>query len=222
VRAEGVEPTRATEGSTDFRTVYGFRRPGGALPGAGAGFAVWTIPSPSPGEFRGLGAARLVSTPSRTEHSVRAWLGIAIAGFPEFGQFCIAGFPASTQACLKSVASAIPPRPRGRSSIACIIGQSARIWLVILRRACFGPLRVLGRLWFRLRYTPHDVDRGGVETGLDVSRVVLLDHLDAGAAVFRDLAPPSDGNRCTYAGGYRTCVAGPRGRSASFVRRVSS
>jgi len=27
----------------------------------------------------------------------RAWLGIAIAGFPEFEQFCIAGFPASTQ-----------------------------------------------------------------------------------------------------------------------------
>jgi hypothetical protein len=32
--------------------------------------------------------------------SVRAWLGIAIAGFPEFGQFCIAGFPASTQVSL--------------------------------------------------------------------------------------------------------------------------
>jgi hypothetical protein len=31
------------------------------------------------------------------EHPFRAWLGIAIAGFPEFGQFCIAGFPASTQ-----------------------------------------------------------------------------------------------------------------------------
>src|SRR5216684_335769 len=27
----------------------------------------------------------------------RAWLGIAITGFPEFEQFCIAGFPASTQ-----------------------------------------------------------------------------------------------------------------------------
>ena len=24
---------------------------------------------------------------------LRAWLGIAISGFPEFGQFCIAGFP---------------------------------------------------------------------------------------------------------------------------------
>jgi hypothetical protein len=57
---------------------------------------------------RGLGAARLVSTPSR----FRAWLGIAIAGSPEFGQFCVRGFPRRTQ-MFKSVASAIPPRPRG-------------------------------------------------------------------------------------------------------------
>ena len=61
----------------------------------------------------GLGAARLVSTPSRRKFSVQAWLGIAISGFPEFGQFCIAGFPASTQVFLKSAAYAIPPRPRG-------------------------------------------------------------------------------------------------------------
>lgn len=36
----------------------------------------------------------------------RAWFGIAIAGFPEFGQFYIASFPASTQISFKSVASA--------------------------------------------------------------------------------------------------------------------
>ena len=47
--------------------------------------------------------------------SLRAWLGIAIAGFPECEQFCIDGFPASTQVSLKSSASAIPPRPRGWS-----------------------------------------------------------------------------------------------------------
>ena len=32
--------------------------------------------------------------------ALRAWLGIAISGFPDFEQFCIAGFPASTQVCL--------------------------------------------------------------------------------------------------------------------------
>ena len=54
-----------------------------------------------------LGAARLVSTPSR----YRAWLGIASEGFPEFGQFYFGDFPPSTQ-LLKSGASTIPPRPR--------------------------------------------------------------------------------------------------------------
>jgi hypothetical protein len=34
---------------------------------------------------------------------------------------------------------------------------------------------------------PHDVDRGGVKVCLDVRRVIFLDHLDAGAAVFGDL-----------------------------------
>jgi hypothetical protein len=76
----------------DFRTVYGFRRPNATPVGAHARFAVWTIPSPSPGKARSLGAARLVSTPSRLV-SLRAWLGIAISGFPDFEQFCIAGFP---------------------------------------------------------------------------------------------------------------------------------
>src|SRR6202023_333254 len=40
------------------------------------------------------------------ERLFRAWLGIAISGFPEFGQFCIAGFPGEHSSFLKSVASA--------------------------------------------------------------------------------------------------------------------
>jgi hypothetical protein len=73
-----------------FSYHFGFRRP------AGGGFVVWTIPSPLP--KRGLGAARLVSTPSR--EYFRAWLGIAIAGFPDFEQFYAVGFPMGTQALL--------------------------------------------------------------------------------------------------------------------------
>jgi hypothetical protein len=49
----------------DFHTGYGFRRPNVAPWRAHVRFAVWTIPSPSPGKVRSLGAARLVSTPSR-------------------------------------------------------------------------------------------------------------------------------------------------------------
>jgi hypothetical protein len=73
-----------------FSYHFGFRRP------AKCGFVVWTIPSPFP--MRGLGAARLVSTPSRKHF--RAWLGIAISGFPDFEQFYAVGFPMGTQPCL--------------------------------------------------------------------------------------------------------------------------
>jgi hypothetical protein len=83
----------------DFHAVYGFRRPGVRFWRAHVRFAVWTIPSPSSESSGGLGAARLVSTPSRLLSP-----GLArdchLRGFPEFEQFCIAGFPASTQVVL--------------------------------------------------------------------------------------------------------------------------
>ncbi len=112
-------------------------------------------------EIRGLGAARLVSTPSRLM-SRRAWLGIATSrGFPDFEQFCIAGFPAGTQVFLKSAASAIPPRPRGCTVQTPMIGQvclnlhpsrdpkSAGVWDFggVLLPRCFGCM------------TAHDSDR---------------------------------------------------------------
>jgi hypothetical protein len=95
----------------DFHTVYGFRRPDVKPSRIHARFAVWTIPSPSSDspELRCCPSS-LYTFPARM--SLRAWLGIAIEGFPEFEQFCIAGFPASTQVFLKSAAYAIPPRPR--------------------------------------------------------------------------------------------------------------
>jgi hypothetical protein len=83
VRAVGLEPTQALR-PNGFSYPFGFRRrPGWA-------FVVWTIPSP----WRSaLGAARLVSTPSR----FRAWLGITSEGFPEFGQFYSCDFSRGTQ-----------------------------------------------------------------------------------------------------------------------------
>ena len=72
---------------------------------------VWTIPSPF--SFGGSGAARLVSTPSRK--CFRAWLGIAISGFPDFGQFYSASFPTGTQACLSPLCLPISPHPRENS-----------------------------------------------------------------------------------------------------------
>lgn len=87
-------------GSADFHTTSAFAAP----PGAGSWSGLYLHHSPW-----GLGAARLVSTPSRKRF--RAWLGIAISGFPDFEQFYAVGFPMGTQV-LKSAASAISPRPR--------------------------------------------------------------------------------------------------------------
>ena len=88
VRAEGIEPSWPC----GLRIFLPLR----LSPPRQCGFVVWTIPSPFP--TRGLGAARLVSTPSRK--CFRAWLGIAIAGFPDFEQFYAVGFPMGTQPCL--------------------------------------------------------------------------------------------------------------------------
>jgi hypothetical protein len=76
----------------DFHTVYGFRRPNVTLLESSRQVCGLDYPFTLPRKVRSLGAARLVSTPSRLV-SLRDWLGIAISGFPEFEQFYIAGFP---------------------------------------------------------------------------------------------------------------------------------
>ena len=103
VRAGGLEPPQALR-------PYGFsyqlrlsppRRPRrGELRVCGLDYP-FTLRRPLDPRHRRLGAARLVSTPSRRPaegSAIRAWLGIASEGFPEFGQFCFRDFPRSTQA----------------------------------------------------------------------------------------------------------------------------
>jgi hypothetical protein len=61
----------------DFHTVYGFRRPGGEPLESSRQVCGLDYPFTLPRKLRSLGAARLVSTPSRFV-SLRDWLGIAI------------------------------------------------------------------------------------------------------------------------------------------------
>jgi len=61
----------------DFHTVYGFRRPDVELFEGSRQVRGLDYPFTLPRKLRSLGAARLVSTPSRLV-SLRAWLGIAI------------------------------------------------------------------------------------------------------------------------------------------------
>ncbi len=99
VRAEGVEPSRAVS-STDFHTVYGFRRPtrrfGAPASGLRSGLSLHRPPK-DPG-IRCCPSS-LYTFPAGTFRP-----GLArdchVTGFPEFGQFCITGFPTTTQVAL--------------------------------------------------------------------------------------------------------------------------
>jgi hypothetical protein len=106
VRAVGVEPTRGCPQriflpATAFAAAHAKR---GRL---GSGLSLRL-------SGQALGAARLVSTPSRGGEPLGAWLGIASEGFPEFEQFYVAGFPARTQVWFKSVASTNSATPARR------------------------------------------------------------------------------------------------------------
>ena len=61
----------------DFHTVYGFRRPDATFLENSRQVCGLDYPFTLLRKLRSLGAARLVSTPSRLV-SLRAWLGIAI------------------------------------------------------------------------------------------------------------------------------------------------
>src|ERR1017187_9848435 len=80
-----------------------------------------------------------------------------------------------------SASSASPPQRSSallHFSITKIRGVIAHASLFLL----FG-----GRLVLLFGFRPPDVDRGGVKAVLEVGSVVFLDHLNAGAAVLRNL-----------------------------------
>ena len=110
VRAEGVEPSRAVK-LNGFSYRLRLSPPDAAL-GAPRQVCGLDYPFTVPRKIRGLGAARLVSTPSRLERSRRAWLGIAMSQVsPNLGS---SASPVSRRAlkfCLKSVASASSATP---------------------------------------------------------------------------------------------------------------
>ena len=94
MRAEGLEPSRTFK-PCGFSSHFGFRRPAGA--------GSWS------GLYLHHSYVRIRCCPSSLytfPDKIRAWLGIAISGFPDFEQFYAAGFPTGTQVSFKSAASA--------------------------------------------------------------------------------------------------------------------
>ena len=97
VRTGGLEPPRAEPDGFSYQ--LRLSPPSGVSDVCGLDYP-FTVP-----RERGLGAARLVSTPSATLSRCGLARDCQLKGFPEFEQFCIAGFPVSTQDWSKSVAS---------------------------------------------------------------------------------------------------------------------
>jgi hypothetical protein len=95
VRAEGLEPSRTFK-PCGFSYHFGFRRPARRVRGLDYPFTI-----PPRGGLRCCPSS-LYTFPQ----NIRAWLGIAIQGFPDFEQFCSAGFPGGHSIFLKSAASA--------------------------------------------------------------------------------------------------------------------
>jgi hypothetical protein len=100
----------------DFHAVYGFRRPDVPLLENSPQVCGLDYPFTLPRKIRSLGAARLLSTPSRLECLSRLGSGLPFEVSPEFEQFCIAGFPGEHSGFLLSpLRLPVPPSRLGKA-----------------------------------------------------------------------------------------------------------
>ena len=117
----------------DFHTVYGFRRPNvrpleGSRQVCGLDYPFTLLR-----KIRSLGAARLVSTPSRLVFTGLG-SGLPFEVSPNLSSSASPVSQTSTQVFLKSAAYAIPPRPRAAADCISIIGHSPRFILHVIYR----------------------------------------------------------------------------------------
>src|SRR5271154_1376833 len=119
----------------DFRAVYGFRRPDVRLFERSHQVCGLDYPFTIPRKLRSLGAARLVSTPSRLEHMAELGSGLPFEVSPTLSSSASPVSQASTQVFLKSAAYAIPPRPRAAALLSdLMIGHVARFYTSVFRK----------------------------------------------------------------------------------------
>ena len=108
MRAEGLEPSRTLRSNGFSYPATAFAASAFLPQGLGSGLSLHHVPDGS----GMLGAARLVSTPSRPVVRPGLARDRHVTGFPDFEQFCTAGFPTGTQVLsLKSDASADSATP---------------------------------------------------------------------------------------------------------------
>src|SRR5216684_8301910 len=117
----------------DFHAVYGFRRPDVALLAGPCQVCGLDYPFTLPRKLRSLGAARLVSTPSRLVYMAGLGSGLPFEVSPTLSSSASPVSQASTQVFLKSAAYAIPPRPR--AALLLMIGHVTRFYISV---SCSG------------------------------------------------------------------------------------
>ena len=131
----------------DFHANYGFRRPNVTPLEGSRQVCGLDYPFTLPRNIRSLGAARLVSTPSRLECLSGLGSGLPFEVSPNLSSSASPVSQASTQVFLKSAAYAIPPRPR--AAVLLMIGHVARFLHIrfrVSRFRWFFTLRPLSQL----------------------------------------------------------------------------
>ena len=123
----------------DFHAVYGFRRPDMKLIEGSRQVCGLDYPFTISRKPRGLGAARLVSTPSRL---VLTGLGsgLPFKVSPNLSSSASPVSQTSTQVFLKSAAYAIPPRPR--AAVLLMIGHVARFYTSVCSSECVHFVKI--------------------------------------------------------------------------------
>jgi len=123
----------------DFHAVYGFRRPDMKLIEGSRQVCGLDYPFTISRKLRGLGAARLVSTPSRL---VLTGLGsgLPFKVSPNLSSSASPVSQTSTQVFLKSAAYAIPPRPR--AAVLLMIGHVARFYTSVCSSECVHFVKI--------------------------------------------------------------------------------
>jgi len=124
----------------DFHTVYGFRRPNVTPLRGSRQVCGLDYPFTLLRKIRSLGAARLVSTPSRLEHITGLGSGLPFKGSPNLSSSASPVSQTSTQVFLKSAAYAIPPRPR--AAVLLMIGHVARFYTSVSSSPVCACVRV--------------------------------------------------------------------------------
>jgi len=201
----------------DFLTVYGFRRPDARPLETSRQVCGLDYPFTLLWKFWSLGAARLVSTPSRLHYISGLGSGLPFKGSPNLSSSASPVSQTSTQVFLKSAAYAIPPRPR--VAVLLMIWHVARFYTSVSSSPVCACMEVskLSSSTSSSFFRPTLIATASSDL---YALHYIFEHLDASAAVpgdLVDLATPSGASGCTSAADCEPHSVALRGRNKASI-----